>query len=211
MMRRLLCLVLLSPPWPACSALPDKPARQAVYDFGPPPAAGRRRHAAPAGAGAAGAGGERHPGDHRPAVSPGVRRPLPAAALCAWRAGVRRPAQLLAAEAARRARRVSAPCWTKRRRRRWRGAVPSVPLVLRVRAGGIQPAGSTRPATARACCGCAAPCWRTRAAGERFVAQRGFDVERPAPSADAAGRRARSDARPPTPRRGTSPRWLEQR
>lgn len=167
----------------ACSALPDKPARQTVYDLGPAPAAAGTRPSKPALLLA------------EPEVSatlqsasllyrlayddPFQLRPY---ALARWSAP---PGQLLA----QRLRAVlsqdravlddAAAAGLARR-------TASVPLVLRVQLEEFNhrfDSATDSKGVLRLRC----TLLENTAAGERFLAQRTFDIERPAPTADAAG------------------------
>lgn len=206
MMRRFLCLGLLSV-LAACSALPDKPAHQAVYDFGPPPAA-------VAGATAT-----------RPALLlavPEVNVTLESTALlyrlayddpfqvrpytlARWSAP---PGQLLA----QRLRGVlgrDRPVLDETAAAALAGRSRSVPLVLRVQLEEFShrfDSASDSKGVLRLRC----TLLENTPAGERFVAQRSFEVEAPAPSADAAGGVRAMTAAADTVARDIAA-WLEQR
>lgn len=206
MMRRLLCLGLLSA-LAACSALPDKPARQTVYDFGPAPAVA--------------AGGT----PSRPALllaDIDVNVTLESTSLL-YRLAYHDPFQLRSYALAR----WSAPpghLLAQRLRAvlgRDRAVVDeiasatlarrpgSVPLVLRVQLEEFShrfDSASDSKGVLRLRC----TLLENTPAGERFVAQRSFDVERPAPTADAAGGVRALTAAADAASRDIAA-WLEQR
>jgi cholesterol transport system auxiliary component len=183
MMRRIFCACMLSA-LAACSALPDKPARQAVYDLGPAPAVTAVTPPS------------------KPALllaEPEVSATLQSAALlyrlayddpfqlrpyalARWSAP---PGQLLAQRlrtVLSRDRAVLDDAAAAGLARR----TASVPLVLRVQveefSHRFDSANDSKGVLRLRC-----TLLENTAAGERFVAQRNFDVEQPAPSADAAG------------------------
>ncbi|WP_332824685.1 ABC-type transport auxiliary lipoprotein family protein [Ramlibacter sp.] len=206
MIRRILCLGLLSV-LAACGALPDKPARQVVYDFGPPPV------------------GSVVPTPSRPALllaAPEVNVTLESTAvlyrlayddayqlrpyaLARWSAP---PGQLVSQRlrtVLSRDRAVLDETASAALAQRSR----SVPLVLRVRLEEFNhrfDSASDSKGVLRLRC----TLLENTPAGERFVAQRSFDIEQPAPSADAAGGvRALTAATDAVARDIAA--WLEQR
>lgn len=206
MMRRLFCAGLVSA-LAGCSALPDKPARQAVYDLGPAPAA--TASALPS----------------KPALllaEPEVSATLQSAALlyrlayddpfqlrpyafARWSAP---PGQLLAQRlrtVLSRDRAVLDDAAAAGLARR----TASVPLVLRVQveefSHRFDSANDSKGVLRLRC-----TLLENTAAGERFVAQRSFDVEQPAPTADAAGGVRALTAAADAAARDIAA-WLEQR
>lgn len=183
MMRRLFSLGLLSV-LAACSALPDKPARQVVYDFGPPPAvavaASPSRPALLLAAPEVNVNLESTALVYRLAYDDAYQlRPY---ALARWSAP---PGQLLA----QRLRSVlgrDRAVLDETAAAALAGRSRSVPLVLRVRLEEFShwfDSASDSKGVLRLRC----TLLENTPAGERFLAQRNFDVETPAPSADAAG------------------------
>lgn len=206
MMRRLLCLGLLCA-LAACSALPDKPARQTVYDLGPAPVAAAgtspSRPALLLADMEVSANLESTALLYRLAYDDAFQlRPY---AFARWSAP---PGQLLAQRLRTvlgRERAVlfdSAAASLARR-------TGSVPLVLRVQ---LEEFSHRFDSTSESLGVLRVRCTllENTAAGERFVAQRSFDIERPAPSADAAGGvRALSAASDAAARDIAA--WLDQR
>jgi cholesterol transport system auxiliary component len=206
MMRRLLCLGLLSA-LAACSSLPDKPARQTLYDLGTTPvAAAATTPSRPALLLAdleVSANLESTALLYRLAYDdPFQLRPY---AFARWSAP---PGQLMAERlrtllGRERAVLVDSAAAALARR------TGSVPLVLRVQLEEFShrfDSASDSMGVVRVRC----TLLENTAAGERFVAQRSFDVERPAPSADAAGGvRALSAAADAAARDIAT--WLDQR
>lgn len=206
MMRRLLGLGLLAL-LAACGALPDKPARQVVYDFGPSPAVAvdttPSRPALLLAVPEVNVNLESTALVYRLAYDdPYQLRPY---ALARWSAP---PGQLLAQRLRSllgRDRAVldetAAAALAVRSR--------SVPLVLRVRLEEFShrfDSTSDSKGVLRLRC----TLLENTPAGERFVAQRSFDIEAPAPSADAAGGVRALTAAIDTAARDIAA-WLEQR
>ena len=206
MMRRLFCAGMLSV-LAACSALPDKPARQAVYDLGPAPA--MPTGTTPSKPALLLAEPESSATLQSAALlyrlaydDPFQLRPY---ALARWSAP---PGQLLAQRlrtVLSRDRAVLDDAAAAGLARR----TASVPLVLRVQveefSHRFDSANDSKGVLRLRC-----TLLENTAAGERFVAQRTFVVEEPAPSADAAGGvRALTAAADEAARDIAT--WLEQR
>ncbi|MBC5782945.1 membrane integrity-associated transporter subunit PqiC [Ramlibacter sp. USB13] len=184
MKRRVLLAALGAAGLAGCSALPEKPTRQTMYDFGPPPAA------------------EGTDGVNRAAlVLPEVEAEgiLETTALL-YRLGYEDPFQLRPYAFAR----WSAPPPQLLRQRlrevlgRDRAVLDSAAAAALVRRGADRPPVLRveleefsqlfdAPATSRGMLRLRCTLLEARGGGERLVAQRAFAVERPAPSADAPG------------------------
>ena len=205
MMRRLLCLGLLAS-LAACSALPDKPARQTVYDFGPAPVSAAATPSRPAlllAEPEVSASLESTALLYRLAYDdPFQLRPY---AFARWSAP---PGQLLAQRLRTvlgRDRAVLDETSSVSLARR----TTSVPFVLRVQLEEFShrfDSTSDSKGVLRLRC----TLLENTSGGERFVAQRSFDVEQPAPSADAAGGVRALTAAADAAARDIAT-WLEQR
>ena len=182
MKRRLLLLGVAA--LAGCKALPEKPARQTMYDFGP---------AAPASSAA------------QPAGAPLVLQDVEANGALEttgllYRLGYEDPHQLRPYAFAR----WSAPPAQLVRQRlrdvlgRQRPVLDPSAAAALARAGGVRPAVLRveleefsqffdAPGTSRGVLRLRCTLLESTSGGERLVAQRSFELERPAPSADAAG------------------------
>lgn len=206
MMRRLLCLGLLST-LAACSALPDKPARQVVYDFGPPPA------------------GAATTSPSRPALllaAPEVNVTLESTALL-YRLAYDDPYQLrpyalarwsappgqLLAQRLRTVLSRDRPVLDETAAAALAQRSTSVPLVLRVRLEEFSHRFDSA-SDSKGVLRLRGTLLQNTPAGERFVAQRSFDFELPAPGADAAGGVRALTAATDAAARDIAA-WLEQR
>jgi cholesterol transport system auxiliary component len=206
MIRRLFGLAVLST-LAACSVIPEKPERQTVYDFGPAPASvagtAATRPALLLAELEVGAGMQSTALLYRLAYDdPFQLRPY---SLARWSAP---PAQLLT----QRLRTVlgrDRPVLDDTAAAALARHVGSVPLVLRVQLEEFNhrfDSAADSKGVLRLRC----TLLENTTGGERFLAQRSFEVERPAPSADAAGGVRALTAAADAAARDIAT-WLEQR